>query len=214
VVWGWILFIAMVVYLSAMIIASVRLVPDGKMGVVLGVGKPRRLLSKGMHVVFPFGNKVVLIPKGPERIIGDVKDVLTKDGWRLIASAQLNARVVDEQLAALETEDWRRSTLDTMLQVVRMELENNDAVDLRPRPHALDEGCRVETNVLTDRFGVKVDWLRVTIRWAHASPPVHTPPSYALKDGDQGAPATMGGAAGGQWQSIPGVGEPPRPPRP
>ncbi len=204
VVWGWILLIALVVYLSALGIASVRRVPEGKMGVVLGVGKPRRLLPKGTHVVFPFGNKVVLIPKGPERIIGDVKDVLTKDGWRLIASVQLNAHVVDEQLAALETEDWRRSTLDTMLHVVRTELENNDAVDLRPRPHALDEGCRVETDLLTERFGVKVDWLRVTIRWAHASPPARTPASYALR----------GGGTSDEWQTIPGMVPPHGRPRP
>ncbi|NOQ53574.1 MAG: hypothetical protein GQ558_03090, partial [Thermoplasmata archaeon] len=106
-----------------------------------------------------------------------VHDVITRDGWRVSAHFQMSARLVNELAVSEAGEDWRDATKDIGLRVLRTELENNDAVDLRPRPQALDEGVADEINILTTQWGVHVDWLRITIRWAYAVPPAHVVPS-------------------------------------
>jgi len=183
-VWGWIALTAFLVYGIAFVLASVRRVPAGRIGVVPGVGGPRRVLGEGLHWVFPIGPRLLLIPKGPERIMGNVTGAQTKDGWRLDAWVQLYAVVSDEQAAALSEKDWRTATLDDALSAVRLAIERSDAADLRPSPHALDEGARDEVNALAGRVGVRVDWLRVTVKWPTATPPSRPPPSDALKEAE------------------------------
>ena len=113
------------------------------------------------------------MPKGPLRMDGEVRNVVTQDGWNLSAHYQMNAKLVNERVVHEAGDDWRVATQDATDRVLRTELENNDATDLRPRPQALDEGVTEEINLLTRRWGVEVDWLRVTIRWAFAVPPAH-----------------------------------------
>lgn len=183
--WGWVLIAALVVYGVAMALASLRRVPKGSVGVLRGRSGNARVLDEGLHIVLPLGGHLTIVPKGPERVTGHLPDMLTKDGWRVQASIQLDCRLMDPNAAARSDRDWRQVTLDGAMGVLRTELENNDAVDMRPRPHALDEGVRDELNILTARSGVVVDWLRVTIRWATALPPTEEPPSTVLK-GPQG----------------------------
>lgn len=179
--WGWIGLTVVLVYATATVLASIRRVPSGRIGVRMGPGERKEVLPEGFHLVQPFGTKVVYIPRGPERIMGDVRDVVTKDGWRVTAVLQLSAVVFDERAAALSTEDWRREALKASLAAVRLLLERSDASDLRPSPNALDEGARDETEHLLSPFGTKVEWLRVTVKWSAAIPPVRTPASESLR---------------------------------
>lgn len=173
----WVALAALVIYGAASVLASIKVVPEGKVGIVSDRSGHRRVITKGVHLVFPFGHKVKLMPKGPVRMDGEVHNVITRDGWRVSAHFQMSARLMNE-LAVFEAgEDWRDASKDTTIRVLRTELENNDAVDLRPRPQALDEGVTDEINILTVQWGVHVDWLRITIRWAYAVPPVNVVPS-------------------------------------
>jgi hypothetical protein len=180
-VWGWIAVAVASVYGGATALASLKRVPQGRIGIVLLRGARVRALGEGVHLVQPFGTRVVLIPRGPERIVGDVRDAATRDGWHLSAWVQLRAHVFDDREAALECEDWRREALDASLAAVRLLLERSDAADLRASPQALDEGSREEANEMLKRFGTTVEWLRVTVKWAQATAPLVPPPSQALR---------------------------------
>jgi len=173
----WIALAALVIYGAASVLASIKVVPEGKVGIVSDRSGQRRVIAKGVHLVFPFGHKVKMMPKGPVRMDGEVLDAITRDGWRISAHFQMSASLSNELVVDEAGEDWRDATKDTAIRVLRTELENNDAVDLRPRPQALDGGVTDEINILTTRWGVHVDWLRITIRWAYAVPPVHVVPS-------------------------------------
>jgi regulator of protease activity HflC (stomatin/prohibitin superfamily) len=178
---GWVAVAVAAVYGGATALASIKRVPQDRIGIVLLRGSRMRALGEGIHLVQPFGTKVVLIPRGPERIVGDVRDAVTRDGWRLSAWVQLYAHVFDDREAALACEDWRREALDTSLAAVKLLLERSDAQDLRASPQALDEGAREEANELLKRFGTTVEWLRVTVKWAQATAPLVPPPSKALR---------------------------------
>ena len=172
----WIALVAIAIYGAAAVLASIKHVPEGKVGIVTDRSGGKRVLGKGVHMVSPFGRRVELVPKGPIRMSGEVRDAVTRDGWRISAHFQLSARLVQELAVSKAGADWRTATLDSAVRVLRTELENNDAVDLRPRPQALDEGVADEINLLTSRWGVEVDWLRVTVRWAYAVPPAEAVP--------------------------------------
>jgi len=174
----WVVIAALVIYGIATFLASFKYVPERRVGVVSGPRGQMRVLGKGFHLVVPFTQRLKLVPTGPERMDAEVTQVVTRDGWRITAHIQLNARLVDHENADEAGDDWRRATLDTARRVLRTELENNDAVDLRPRPQALDEGVMEEINILTRRWGVEVDWVRVTIRWAYSIPPASQAPHY------------------------------------
>ena len=135
--------------------------------------KQKDKAAQGVHFVQPFGNKVMLYPKGPVRMDGELRDIITQDGWRISAHFQLSARLVEEMVVSEAGGDWRDATRDAAHRVLRTELENNESADLRPRPQALDAGVAEEVNLLSRRWGVEVDWFRVTIRWAYAVPPAH-----------------------------------------
>lgn len=169
----WVAVVAVAVYGGATLMASVRMVPEGEVAIVTSRSGDRNVLAKGLHLVNPFNTKTELVPKGPIRMDGEVRNIVTRDGWNISAHYQLNARLVDEMVVHDAGDDWRVATKDSADRVLRTELENNDAKDLRPRPQALDAGVTEEINVLTHRWGVEVDWLRVTIRWAYAVPPAH-----------------------------------------
>ena len=169
----WIAVAAVAVYGGATLLASVRMVPEGQVGIVTSRSGGRKVLGKGLHIINPFNTRTELVPKGPIRMDGEVRNVVTQDGWNISAHYQLNAKLVDEMVVHDAGDDWRVATKDAAERVLRTELENNDAKDLRPRPQALDEGVTEEINVLTHRWGVDVDWLRVTIRWAYSVPPAH-----------------------------------------
>jgi regulator of protease activity HflC (stomatin/prohibitin superfamily) len=149
------------------------MVPEGHVGIITARSGNMKVVGKGLHVINPFNTKTELMPKGPVRMDGEVRNVITQDGWNISAHYQLNALLVDELLVRGAGGDWRVATNDSAERILRTELENNDASDLRPRPQALDEGVTEEINILTRRWGVEVDWLRVTIRWAYAIPPAH-----------------------------------------
>lgn len=172
----WILLAALLVYGVAFVLATIKFVPHGRIGIVTTKGGHRYVLGQGLHLILPIGNSVFNVPKGPERMDGEVRNIITRDGWHLTAHLQFNARLVDEPSAVNGGDDWRDTTRDVALRVLRTELENNDATDLRPRPQALDESVAEELNELTARWGVEVDWLRVTIRWAYSVPPAHEVP--------------------------------------
>ncbi len=180
-VWGWIAVAVIAVYGGATALASLKRVPQGKIGIVMLRGSRVRALGEGLHVVQPFGTRVVLIPRGPEKIVGDVRDAVTRDGWRLSAWVQLYAHVFDDREAALACEDWRREALDASLASVKLLLERSDASDLRESAQALDEGAREEANELLKRVGTTVEWMRVTVKWAQATAPLVPPPSQALR---------------------------------
>jgi regulator of protease activity HflC (stomatin/prohibitin superfamily) len=164
------------VYGGATLLASIRFVPEGNVGVVTSRTGERRSMKSGVHFVNPFTTKTSLVPRGPMRMDGEVRNVVTRDGWNISAHYQINAKLEDEMSAHEAGDDWRQATKDATERVLRTELENNDAADLRPRPQALDEGVVDEINILTRRWGVEVDWLRTTIRWAYAVPPAHVAP--------------------------------------
>jgi regulator of protease activity HflC (stomatin/prohibitin superfamily) len=169
----WVLVAAVVVYGGAILLASVRMVPEGHVGIVTARSGDRRVIERGLHLVNPFNSRTELTPIGPVRMDGEVRSVITQDGWNISAHFQMNAKLVDELAVSGAGGDWREVTKDAAERVLRTELENNDASDLRPRPQALDEGITEEINVLTGKWGVEVDWMRVTIRWAYAIPPAH-----------------------------------------
>jgi regulator of protease activity HflC (stomatin/prohibitin superfamily) len=169
----WIMVAAVAVYGGATLLASIRLVPEGHVGLVTTRSGGLKVMGKGLHMVNPFKTRTELMPKGPVRMDGEVRNVVTQDGWNISAHYQLNTKLVDEGIVKEAGGDWRAVTKDSAERVLRTELENNDASDLRPRPQALDEGVTEEINILTRRWGVEVDWLRVTIRWAYAVPPAH-----------------------------------------
>lgn len=169
----WILLAATVVYGAATVLASLRWVHEGNVGIFISRSGRRSVLTKGVHVVNPFAGRTVMVPKGPLRMDGEVRNAMTQDGWTISAHYQMNACLVDEMALDNAGDDWRTATRDAADRVLRTELENNETKDLRPRPQALDAGVAEEINVLTLRWGVEVDWLRVTIRWAYAVPPVH-----------------------------------------
>lgn len=169
----WVLVAILAVYGGATLLASIRLVPEGQVGIVTSRSGGRTVMGNGLHMVNPFNTKTEMMPRGPLRMDGEVRNVVTQDGWNLSAHYQMNAKLVDELVVHEAGDDWRVATKDATDRVLRTELENNDATDLRPRPQALDEGVTEEINLLTRRWGVEVDWLRVTIRWAFAVPPAH-----------------------------------------
>jgi len=169
----WILVVALSVYGGATLLASVRNVPEGNVAIVTSRSGNRTVLVKGLHVVNPFNSRTVVMPKGPIRMDGEVRSVVTQDGWKISAVYQMNAKLVDEMMVHEAGGDWREATKDAAERVLGTELENNDATDLRPRPQALDAVVTDEINLLTQRWGVSVDWLRVTIHWAYAIPPAH-----------------------------------------
>jgi regulator of protease activity HflC (stomatin/prohibitin superfamily) len=172
----WIMIAAVAVYGGATLLASLRMVPEGHVGIITGRSGHMKVVGKGLHLINPFNTKTELMPKGPVRMDGEVRNIVTQDGWNISAHYQLNAKLVDEMVVREAGGDWRSATKDSAERVLRTELENNDATDLRPRPQALDEGVTEEINILTRKWGVEVDWLRVTIRWAYAIPPAHLVP--------------------------------------
>ncbi len=174
----WVVIAALVIYGIGMVLASFKYVPDRRVGIITGPGGSSRIVTKGFHIVIPFTHKVELVPTGPERMDAEVTQIVTRDGWRITAHIQLNAKLVDHEAGNEAGDDWRKATLDTAKRVLQTELENNDAVDLRPRPQALDEGVMEEINILSRRWGVVVDWVRVTIRWAYSIPPASNVPHY------------------------------------
>lgn len=169
----WVVVAALVVYGGATLLASVRMVPEGKVAVVTSRSGIRSVLGKGIHLVNPFNSRTQVMPKGPLRMDGEVRGVLTQDGWRISAVYQMNAKLVDETVVDEAGGDWPEATRDAADRVLRTELENNDATDLKPRPQALDAVVTEEVNLLARTWGVSVDWLRVTIHWAYAVPPAH-----------------------------------------
>jgi len=169
----WVLVVALAVYGGATLLASVRMVPEGNVAIVTTRSGRRTVFGKGLHMVNPFNSRTQVMPKGPIRMDGEVHGVVTLDGWKISAVYQMNTKLVDELVVDQAGGDWREATKDAAQRVLRTELENNDATDLRPRPQALDAVVTEEINLLTRQWGVDVDWLRVTIHWAYAVPPAH-----------------------------------------
>ncbi|NIP35545.1 MAG: hypothetical protein GWN18_11355, partial [Thermoplasmata archaeon] len=50
------------------------------------------------------------MPVGPVRMDGEVRSVITQDGWNISAHYQLNARLVDDVAVQDAGGDWREVT--------------------------------------------------------------------------------------------------------
>ncbi|NOQ54778.1 MAG: hypothetical protein GQ558_09270, partial [Thermoplasmata archaeon] len=49
----WVALVALVIYGAASVLASIRVVPEGKVGIVSDRSGRRRVIAKGVHLVFP-----------------------------------------------------------------------------------------------------------------------------------------------------------------
>ncbi len=131
------LAIAIVVVL-VLVVVSVRKVPPGRAYVIDVLGRYRRTLGAGVHLVIPFveatrarvdlGEQVARFPPQP---------TITLDNMVACIRTELHYRVVDPVLATYEVADYRRALEQLTITVLREIMGSTDLYAARSSRHEL-----------------------------------------------------------------------------
>ena len=156
-----ILLALIVVALLVVTINGIRIVNQYERGVVLRLGKFKRVLGPGLNVVNPFFDKVTKVDVRTRPMDIPKQEVITKDNVTVNVDAVVYARVINPQKAVLESTDFRYAT-STFAQTALRDVTGNFELDeILSKRDEISEKIREIVDTQADRWGIDIESVRL-----------------------------------------------------
>ncbi len=155
------IFVALAVLAVITLFASIKIVQQHERGIILLLGKYKRLADPGLNLVFPFIETMIKVDVREKVINVEPQKVITKDNVSVIVDAVIYYRVVDPVKAEFEVEDFDTAAT-TLAQTNLRNIVGDKTLDetLTARDH-INTSLREVLEEATSGWGVKVTRVEV-----------------------------------------------------
>lgn len=160
---GLIIAIAALVLLAYILISSVRVIRQQRVGVVERLGKFNRILEPGPHLVVPIVDRVrynidmreAVVPFPPQGVI-------TEDNLMVSIDSVIYFQVIDPVRAAYEAQDYIRAIEQLTMTTLRNIIGGLDLEQTLTSREEINQQLRTVLDEATGKWGIKVN--RVELR--------------------------------------------------
>jgi regulator of protease activity HflC (stomatin/prohibitin superfamily) len=155
-------FVVLLVFLVAIVINAVKILPEYERGVVFRLGRLReREYGPGLFFLIPVVDRMVRVSL--RTIVHDVppQDIITKDNVSVKVNAVVYFRVMDQNKAIVEIENYHYATSQLAQTTLRSVLGQAELDELLSERDKINVELQTILDRQTDPWGIKVSSVEV-----------------------------------------------------
>ncbi len=177
----------------------VKLVQQGYTGVIKRFGRFHREVGPGLHLIWPFFERLVRVDMRETPRTGDRQDVITKDNVAVGVNATIFSQVIDAKAALFNVQNFTIAIDQQARTTLRNAFGNVSLDEALSSREQLNAAMQEQMEQVTDKWGIRIKRIEIV----DISPPGQILAAMALqKQADQEKRARILQSEGQQQQAI------------
>ncbi|MDH4572172.1 slipin family protein [Salinicola acroporae] len=149
-------YLVPVVLLILLLLASVRILPEYRRGVVFFLGRFQDVKGPGLFFLIPVVQKMQVVDLRVITMDVPEQDVISQDNVTVRVNAVLYFRVVDPQKAIIQVENYVNATSQLAQTTLRSVLGKHDLDEMLSERDKLNDDIQEIIDTQTEAWGIKV----------------------------------------------------------
>lgn len=155
--------IAIIVFALIIIFKGVRIVPQSDLYVVERLGKFKKVLHGGFHVIIPVVDSIRMVLTSREQLVDiEKQSVITKDNVNISIDGIVFCKVDDAQEATYNVVDFKNAIANLAMTTLRSEIGGMDLDDTLSNRESLNAKLQSELGSAAANWGIKVTRVEIS----------------------------------------------------
>lgn len=155
------IFIVIVLIAALIIIPGVRIINQYERGVVQRLGRFRKILDPGFHVIIPYIDTMRSVDVRTTPMDVPKQEVITKDNVTVNVDAVVYFRVIDAKKAVFETTNYAYATSTFAQTALRDVTGNFDLDELLSKRNEISRQIKEIVDAQTDKWGIDIESVKL-----------------------------------------------------
>lgn len=155
------IFIIIILIAALIIIPGVRIINQYERGVVQRLGRFRKILDPGLHVIIPYIDSLRNVDIRTTPMDVPKQEVITKDNVTVNVDAVVYFRVIDAKKAVFETTNYAYATSTFAQTALRDVTGNFDLDELLSKRNEISRQIKEIVDAQTDKWGIDIESVKL-----------------------------------------------------
>ena len=156
-----ILLFLIIIILAVIVFTGIRIIPQNMVGMVSVLGKYKKMINPGFHVVIPVITHVDRVDLAQIPIRLSEQSVISRDNAEVIISLSLNYHVTEPYKFTFENADSVKSMIQQSRAQLRGIIGTMELNDVLNGTEHINAALSKELGAITDAYGVNVDRINI-----------------------------------------------------
>lgn len=153
--------LVLVLFFLLIIIPGVRIINQYERGVVQRLGRFRKILEPGLHVIIPYIDTMQNVDVRTTPMDVPKQEVITKDNVTVNVDAVVYFRVIDSKKAVFETTNYAYATSTFAQTALRDVTGNFDLDELLSKRDEISSQIKEIVDAQTDKWGIDIESVKL-----------------------------------------------------
>ena len=149
--------ILIVTFLAILITPGIRVINQYERGVVQRLGRFRKILNPGLHVIIPYIDSLSKVDIRTTPMDVPKQEVITKDNVTVNVDAVVYFKVIDAKKAIFETTNYAYATSTFAQTALRDVTGNFDLDELLSKRNEISKQIKEIVDAQTDKWGIDIE---------------------------------------------------------
>ena len=155
------IFIVIILIAALIIIPGVRIINQYERGVVQRLGRFRKILDPGLHIIIPYIDTMRSVDVRTTAMDVPKQEVITKDNVTVNVDAVVYFRVIDAKKAVFETTNYAYATSTFAQTALRDVTGNFDLDELLSKRDEISSQIKEIVDAQTDKWGIDIESVKL-----------------------------------------------------
>lgn len=155
------IFIVIILIAALIIIPGVRIINQYERGVVQRLGRFRKILDPGLHIIIPYIDTMRSVDVRTTPMDVPKQEVITKDNVTVNVDAVVYFRVIDAKKAVFETTNYAYATSTFAQTALRDVTGNFDLDELLSKRNEISRQIKEIVDAQTDKWGIDIESVKL-----------------------------------------------------
>ena len=155
------IFIVIILIAALIIIPGVRIINQYERGVVQRLGRFRKILDPGFHIIIPYIDTMRNVDVRTTPMDVPKQEVITKDNVTVNVDAVVYFRVIDAKKAVFETTNYAYATSTFAQTALRDVTGNFDLDELLSKRDEISSQIKEIVDAQTDKWGIDIESVKL-----------------------------------------------------
>lgn len=155
------IFIVIILIAALIIIPGVRIINQYERGVIQRLGRFRKILDPGLHVIIPYIDTMRSVDVRTTPMDVPKQEVITKDNVTVNVDAVVYFRVIDAKKAVFETTNYAYATSTFAQTALRDVTGNFDLDELLSKRNEISKQIKEIVDAQTDKWGIDIESVKL-----------------------------------------------------
>ena len=155
------IFIVIILIAALIVIPGVRIINQYERGVVQRLGRFRKILDPGLHIIIPYMDTMRSVDVRTTPMDVPKQEVITKDNVTVNVDAVVYFRVIDAKKAVFETTNYAYATSTFAQTALRDVTGNFDLDELLSKRNEISRQIKEIVDAQTDKWGIDIESVKL-----------------------------------------------------